>query len=215
MTRWALPASDTYFAPILAADERGFQLDHLELALSHCKSFRTAIDGGAHVGTWSVAMSKRFEYVMAFEPALDTFKCLVKNLDRHACVNVGACPGALGAQPGHGTMVDDPKRLGNTGARHLNGEGAGNTVIWPLDTFPGIKDVDFVKLDVEGYEYHALKGAENTLKRWRPVVLIEVKNFGSPRFGCHCEDAPRYLESIGYREVARMRNDRVYVSGAT
>lgn len=209
MTRWALPASDTYFAPILAADGRGFQLDHLEFALSHCKSFRTAIDGGAHIGTWSVAMSKRFERVIAFEPAPDTFKCLVKNLDERACVNVDAVPAALGAVRGCGNIVDDPKRIGNTGARHL-GAGMGNTGIWPLDNFE-LKDVDFLKFDVEGYEYHALKGAEQTLKRWRPLVLIEVKNFGVPRFGCHHEKAPEYLASIGYREVARMRNDRVYV----
>lgn len=205
---WALPAADRYFGSILAQDPRGFEIDHLETALKHCTSFRTAVDGGAHVGTWSAAMAKRFARVLAFEPAADTFACLSANL--FEVKNVDLYQVALGPQRGCGSIVDDPARPGNTGSRHLNVERPGETEIMALDEL-GLTDLDFLKLDVEGYELHALRGAEQTLKAYRPVVLIECKKFRPARYGVDAEAAALFLRTAGYREVARVRNDRVFV----
>lgn len=205
---WALPQSDRYFGPLLQEDPRGFQIDHLELALRHCKRFHTAVDGGAHIGTWSVAMAQRFERVIAFEPARDTFECLCENI--HGLKSVTPFMVALGAVQTNGSVIDDPTRPGNTGARYLNGIGAGECTIRPLDDFH-LEYVDFLKLDVEGYELHALTGAVQTLNRCRPVVMIEVKAFRPPRFGLSTDAADKFLRGVGYREVARARNDRVYV----
>lgn len=208
---WALPEADSYFGPMLAQDPRGFQIDHLDAALKHCTQFRTAVDGGAHVGTWSASMAKRFNRVMAFEPAKDTFACLSENL--HEAANVDLYPVALGAVRCSGRIMDDPTRPGNTGARHLNVTAAGETDILPLDGFE-LSDLDFLKLDVEGYELHALQGAAETLKRCWPVVLIECKRFKPPRFGVDTEAAARYLLDMGYREAIRMRNDRIFTKAA-
>lgn len=205
---WALPQSDRYFGPLLKEDPRGFQINHLELALRHCKRFHTAVDGGAHIGTWSVAMAQRFERVIAFEPARDTFECLCENV--HGLNNVTPFMVALGAVQTNGSVIDDPTRPGNTGARYLNGIGSGDCTIRPLDDFH-LEHVDFLKLDVEGYELHALTGAVQTLNRCRPVVMIEVKAFRPPRFGLPTDAADKFLRGAGYREVARARNDRVYV----
>lgn len=205
---WALPEADTYFGPMLERDPRGFQIDHLDAALRHCTQFRTAVDGGAHVGTWSAAMGKRFARVLAFEPAHDTFVCLSENL--HDVANVDLYCVALGAVRCSGRVMDDPTRPGNTGARHLNVAAPGETEILPLDGFE-LPDLDFLKLDVEGYELHALQGAAETLQRCAPVVLIECKRFKPPRFGVDEEAAGTWLKGAGYREATRMRNDRVFV----
>lgn len=209
--KWSLPLGDTYFASILAQDPRGFEIDHLDLALAHCKRFRTAVDGGAHVGTWSVAMAKRFEHVLAIEPAVDTFACLTANIA--GIPSITAHLKALGASQGSGRIADDPTRVGNTGSRHLADVGQAKAVeIVPLDEFQ-LMNLDFLKLDVEGYEAHALAGAANTIARWHPVVMIECKKFQPPRFGSSPEAAVHLLAEMGYREVARARNDRVYVHG--
>ncbi|MBC7947567.1 MAG: FkbM family methyltransferase [Chitinophagaceae bacterium] len=45
-----------------------------------------------------------------------------------------------------------------------------------IDTFllPELKKLSFVKIDIEGAEYFALKGMEKTLQRFKPVILIEI-----------------------------------------
>ena len=41
-----------------------------------------------------------------------------------------------------------------------------------------LENVDFIKVDVEGYELEVLKGSENTIKSFKPVIFIEIaKNF--------------------------------------
>lgn len=45
-----------------------------------------------------------------------------------------------------------------------------------IDSFllPGLKNLTFIKLDIEGAEYFALKGMEKTLQKFTPVILIEI-----------------------------------------
>lgn len=208
---WWLPGADAYFAPFLEAAD-GFQLDHLEAALAHCRSWRCAIDGGAHVGTWTVAMAMRFAHVYAFEPAADTFSCLTRNVSERGLTNVIAMNVALGAESGVCVVTDDVTRVGNTGARYLkalNGAGGSRVSVLALDEM-GLTTVDFVKLDLEGYEHFALRGAEQTIRQCRPVVVVEEKNFGG-RYGQAAGAASALLRDWGAREVARAGKDVIFI----
>ena len=205
MRPWALPAADTYFAPLLEAEPRGFEIDHLDEALKHCKRWRCAVDGGAHIGTWAAYLAGRFERVIAYEPAPDTFACLENNLHPHGNARAVQC--ALGEKYGVAALSDDARRPGNTGARHLCK--GGGIEVRPLDR-EGYEELDFLKLDLEGYEYFALCGAYETLKRCRPVVLIEEKNGMAQRYGLAPAAARSLLEGLGAREVARVRNDCIF-----
>lgn len=200
--RWRLPETDSYFAPHMT--EEGFQIDHLRVALKYVRAWRTAVDGGAHVGTWTCWMAQLFERVAAFEPAEDTFECLFENTRR--LDNVVRLRAALGELPGMASVVDDARRPGNTGARYL---APGNDVeIVRLDDLE-LDDVDFIKLDLEGGELHALRGAEATLRRCKPVVCVEEKHFGG-RFGVQPGAALAFLRSLGATEAEVIRNDHVW-----
>ena len=203
---WAVPAADNYFRRFLDADPRGFQIDHLQEALKFCfECRRLAVDGGAHIGTWSRHLAAEFDRVMAFEPADDTYACLVENAIAHS--NVVPINKALGEVIGRGKIVDDPSRPGNTGARHL---GKGDSVdVIPLDEYD-LQDLDFLKLDVEGYEIEAINGAAETLKRCRPVVVIEVKKLRAER---DPKAAVKRLAQFNYAEASRVRNDYIFIYG--
>lgn len=205
MRRWALPEADSYFAPLM--DERGFQVEHLDAALKYVTGWRVAVDGGAHVGTWACEMAARFGCVLAFEPAADTFECLMENM--RGLSNVSPVRAALGVSHGYGRMVDDLTRPGNTGARWLDACGVGDVVVIALDdmTFAGL---DLLKLDLEGGELAALRGAEQTLRRYRPVVVMEVKRLGAGRPDPTL--AVWQLSEYGYAEVDRRGNDRIFVA---
>ena len=64
---------------------------------------------------------------------------------------------------------------GNTGHTHVDPSSAGgNTTIVRLDSL-NLQNVDYIKIDCEGFEYRVLQGAIETIKRCRPVVVIEQK----------------------------------------
>jgi hypothetical protein len=72
---------------------------------------------------------------------------------------------------------------------------------------------DLLKIDVEGGEYHVLKGAVETIQKYRPVVIMETdKKFSSRRFGVSNIRSIEFLRNqLRYREVAHMRPDRIFV----
>lgn len=55
-----------------------------------------------------------------------------------------------------------------------------------------------IKIDVEGAEHEVLKGAQETLSRFKPYLLIEVHSFALPEFGSSAEILSDFLNSIGY-----------------
>lgn len=210
MIDWQLPKTDLYFRKILQKSPEGFELDHLDFALQHCKQFRVAVDGGAHIGTWSVALAKRFQLVYAFEPAQDTFNCLALNT-KHI-YNVVRSRRALGEHDSHCLVKDDILRPGNSGARIVEwdvGFGNNNAQGVALDSYV-FEDVDFIKLDVEGGELLALKGATETIARYKPTIMIECKKFDPPRHGGP-EQAILFLKELGYKHVGGVNNDWVFV----
>lgn len=61
-----------------------------------------------------------------------------------------------------------------------------------------IDNVGFIKIDVEGHEESVVIGAEQTIRRWRPILLIEAEN--RHRDGA-VEKLTRRLESLGYNGI--------------
>lgn len=209
---WWLPDEDRYFAPFLERDN-GFQLERLAEALRYVTDWSIAVDGGAHVGTWSHNLAEHFEAVYAYEPQPETYKCLTRNMFCHR--NVRCYRAAISDRSGLVDMHLDAKhaRKGNTGSYYAQfaaeNSGAIATPCYPLDDL-GLSSLGLLKLDVEGAEILALRGAVETLRRCRPVVIMEEKAGYAARFGAQDGDAARFIEKLGAREVARIKADRIY-----
>jgi FkbM family methyltransferase len=183
-------------------DGRGtYQIKKIRAALSHCRSFRTAVDVGGHVGLWSMRLVKTFQVVHAFEPMAVFRECFERNLAGE--VNrVVLYPVALGRERGRVSMAYDPADSGGT---HVDAAVAGGDAeMLPLDEYD-FSDVDLVKIDCEGFEHHVIAGARETLLRCRPCVIVEQKphklgpNFGIK--GTPAVDALRQLGWIVQREI--------------
>lgn len=215
---WAFPDVDEFMSANLPDDGR-YQGDHLDAALRHVRGWATAVDGGAHIGTWSVPMSNKFSLVVAFEPSVDTFECLVHNLRERAAKNVDARNQALGAAPGKISMTIEGYERGiratadalktaatNTGARFTVPGGTIDRVM--LDSLE-LQSLDFFKLDVEGGEVEALMGARETLLRHRPIVLFEDKGFWK-RYGYKRHAPQEFLVSIGAHHLERVAMDEIW-----
>jgi FkbM family methyltransferase len=129
-----------------------------------------ALDIGANVGLWSRDLVKHFDKVIAFEPVSMFRECLAKNVTSE---RLWASPMALGDQDMLATMVITE---GNTGHSHIdpNKVGEGDVQVIRLDHL-NLEHVDYIKIDCEGYEYKVIRGAEQTIRRCRPIIVLEQK----------------------------------------
>ena len=157
-------------------------------AMKWCKQFRVAVDVGAHVGLFSYYLAQKFQTVEAFEPVAAHRECFIVNVTAPT-VNLHAV--ALGD---HDALIGMHTSNGSSGDSWVNG--LGDIPLARLDSF-NLQDVDFIKLDCEGGELAALRGAEETIMRCAPCIMVEQKKGRAQKYGLKETEAVTYLESMG------------------
>lgn len=204
---WAYPDADQFMADEMTPDG-SYQAGHLTAALAYVTDWSCAVDCGAHVGTWSRIMSGRFERVIAVEPSPDTFEALVANLAVFGCSNVEAKAVAVGSAPGQVHMEIEAKAaaLSNTGARYV--VPGGSIPVETIDSWD-LPSLGLLKMDIEGSEAQAIRGASETIRRCRPIVIYEDKGFVR-RYGDQKHAVSMLLQQLGYRELQRVKMDAIW-----
>jgi FkbM family methyltransferase len=208
VNRWAFPAVDEWICGHMDANGN-YQGEHLVKALSYVSDFKVAIDGGAHVGTWSKPMSLLFQRVLAFEPADDTFAALKQNMEEFGCKNVELYNAALGDKlaTGHMEQSRTGEEMHNTGARYLMP--VGDIPIMTIDSLK-LPWLGFLKLDIEGSELAAMHGGRKTIMRHRPIVLFEDKGNGKNHYGQKRNASSEFLAMLGYHHLERIGGDEIW-----
>ena len=182
-----------------------------------------AIDIGAHIGTHSLTFSRLVGekgVVYAFEPQAKIFTELVINLYLNECKNVKCHHLGLGQDEkemaiyfpsekwitenvsyhpfmlneGHGTLAE-------ISDQHKNEE---KVKIVRLDDFK-LENVSFIKIDVEGFENEVINGATETIKRNKPVMVVEIFSNGER------EKTIQSIESLGYRHIPIYMDDFLFI----
>lgn len=150
------------------------------------------VDAGAFNGDHAVryAQSVPKGVVYAFEPNWEAFECLFHNLRDHK--NAMCFQAALSDRYEQVELLRDI----NAGASHLRRAKGGVSCI-TLDSLH-LPRLDFFKLDVEGYELFALKGAEQTILTHRPTILVEMNMGTLARNGVAYKDVFEFLSRMGY-----------------
>ena len=172
---WWFPDAESHFPKMLkkSMDKGGpaeYQYQVRDRSMAHVKKRGIALDIGANVGLWSRSLCKNFNTVLAFEPVAIFRECLIRNVSAD---NLQVKNFALGDKRTQATMIITE---GNTGHTHIDPAtlGTGETEVYRLDDLD-LDEVDYIKMDCEGYEYRILQGAEETIRRCRPVVVVEQK----------------------------------------
>jgi FkbM family methyltransferase len=210
---WHFPDHEVHLVDWVAANgglvlngRKSYQGSKQLLAMRHCRSFHTAVDVGAHIGFFSYNLAQRFEVVHAFEPVAEHRECFAKNVTADEVV-LHDC--ALGAAPGWVSMSVTPGSSGDSKVASGQ-EVTDSTHMRTLDSF-NIRNVDFIKVDCEGYEENVLRGAEQTILQWKPTIIVEQKREMATRFGLQPLGAVEYLKGLGYKQVAEHGGDFVLV----
>jgi FkbM family methyltransferase len=136
-----------------------------------------AIDVGANEGVYAHAFASTGAFVEAFEPHPEYLDVLRAYARRHHNVHVHGV--ALGDRPHAATLhvpaIDGRPVPGRSSLQTVADEAMRYEVeVRTLDSFD-FEDVAVIKIDVEGRELDVLRGARETVKRCRPVLLLEVE----------------------------------------
>ena len=160
-----------------------FERAELAFAGESAKQGGWVFDVGGNVGVFSVAVAQQVASdarVVAFEPLPGNVARLRENLERCGLGNVDIAEVAAASAPGETDFLatDDSAYSGLVASV---GEGRkGHVVRVPLATIDSIWEsrgsprVCFMKLDIEGGELEALRGATRLLERCRPVLMVEA-----------------------------------------
>lgn len=130
------------------------------------------LDAGANVGYHSILMGSLapFGEVHSFEPT-DTHEMLMQNLKNAKLSNVTAVRKGLGATSE--VKIEKIYKIWGQAPEILQME------FISIDDYVeeiGFSRVDFIKIDVDGFDYEVLVGAKNTIEKFRPHVLIEINH---------------------------------------
>jgi len=140
----------------------------------------TVLDVGANIGFHSIYFSTlvgAVGRVIAVEPIKQNFKALQHNVLLNKLDNIILVEKAL-ANESKIINVHINNDAINPGAHSLLNEGIANTKVNCItgnDLLKklGISELDFIKIDVEGFELEVIKGLSDTIKTCRPIIIFE------------------------------------------
>jgi FkbM family methyltransferase len=135
------------------------------------------LDIGAHIGNHALVMTKYSKMVYCFEPDDDSIKILNKNVEENHIRNIKIFPFGLSDKNEELTFY----RQGSTFVSSLKKDDSqiesltckiGDEVIQENH----IEKIDFIKIDIEGFEGEALYGLKQSIQHSRPVIIMEWNN---------------------------------------
>jgi FkbM family methyltransferase len=139
-----------------------------------CPTGGTAVDVGAWYGPWTRRLARRADSVVTVEP----MPHLAALLRRSVPANVRVVEAAASDHAGTATIWTSAEGRGVRGISSLvRRDGHTCSIEVPLVTLDSLEltGVTFVKMDVDGHEVPALRGARETLRREQPALLVEVE----------------------------------------
>lgn len=198
-----MPDTDTHFERLITKRiNQGGPAEYQDLireeAYKHVTDFEICVDVGANVGLFAVPLSKKFKKIIAFEPVEQVYECLERNTQG---LNVELHKCALG---NINSTVDIEINNENTGMSFVkdNSLGNGNIKIKQMDNL-NLPKFGLLKLDCERYELEILKGAINTILKYKPIIIVE--QHPDTEF---C--AGVFLKSYGAKQLGRVKKDYIF-----
>lgn len=178
--------------------------------LSFLGNAKTIFDVGGNMGQTALAISQKVSHdatIYSFEPYPATYQKFKNNLLLNPLIkNIIAENIALGETESELLMFQDCAT--NSGGfrivydKEKNNSGVVKTQSTSIDSYVknnNISKIDFIKIDVEGFEMTVLKGAKNTLLNHRPKLFIELNDSNLNKQNASSKALITFLVSMGYK----------------
>ncbi|HMJ46820.1 MAG TPA: FkbM family methyltransferase, partial [Ferruginibacter sp.] len=174
------------------------------------KRAKIILDIGANNATSSLffANLNPGAVIIAFEPYPGNYKNALKNIALNSFANIEMFNVGLGDVNGSFQMYEvDPANNGMNRIIPVNNHYSCSEVrIITLDSFMAhhnIAGISVAKIDVEGYEYNVLKGGEQVIKKYLPLLFIELDDDNLKNNNASATELISLLGEYGYRNIRR------------
>ena len=154
------------------------------------------VDAGASLGDHASRYATKAGLVHAFEPQLESFECLRQN-----CSGLGVRMYRCGLSDHEGELTI--AKSSNVGASQIATNGDTPIKVITLDSL-GLAPA-LIKMDVEGHEAKALRGARLTIMRFRPILVIEVNKWALEPAGSSIRELWAELRGLEYAHCTDIR----------
>jgi len=168
------------------------------------------LEVGAHVGIFTILMARWAGpggRIHAFEPTPKTRAALeehlrLNELSERVTIIPSAVSDACGSMDFYvvsnspeNTLSPSHTRLKNAAAIRIN--------VTTIDNYCEENSIipSVIKIDIEGYELHALRGAKHILQKYSPVIVVEMHPMNWPEIGVERAQAEKILSEISYEII--------------
>ena len=187
----------------------GFIENSRQKLLRLIKKGNTIFDIGANVGDVSMNASIRVDVegkVFAFEPDEINFKRFQSNLLVNNFCNITIINKGMGNISGEYFLsIIDENNLGMNKIVPVANNIKGSYIdIITIDEYvkeKNIKNIDLIKIDVEGFEMNVLLGGKNSINRFKPKLFVELDNNNLKEQGFSAKEIISFLENKNYNIV--------------
>ena len=179
---------------LIRCQEKDTQPNQRKTALQYVKRWKNCIDIGSNVGMWTRELAQKFEQVYCFEPNPNFIECFNKNITEN---NVELFEFGLSNKEHTASQEFNSTQMTNT---------PGDVQCRTLDSF-NLNNIDFIKIDVDGFEANVVEGAVETITRNKPIINVEMKKQKRPEV---CNRVRRILYGLSYRPRKRTRSDEIW-----
>lgn len=190
-----------------------YEPNTIQYIIDHCDK-GDVIQAGAYFGDFLPGIAKNISEtakVWTFEPSAEYHRCaqitiLLNNLKNVNLFQVGL--GEAKSQLQLQIETEDGRRLG--GASRIIDSENGKFVPITIETLdnmiPEDRNISILQLDLEGFEIPALKGAINTIKRCKPILILEILSHNDILTNNWFQEN---ILSLGYKISGKVHNNTI------
>ncbi len=214
---YSISSDDDYLDHV----EGEFEPEMVSLFKSLIQPTDTVLDIGANIGCTSLLFGDLARKVYSFEPSPTTHRWLVQNVRMAKLNNVEPINLGLGKEAGTFELTFAPNNRSGGFVSNLTNASEGHQVeqitIAKGDDFireHQIAKVDFIKIDVEGFEQSVIEGLAETIAREQPIVALELNHWclnafqrtSVPDFFDFLRSVFPYLYAVDMRYTSNLRD---------
>jgi len=201
--KWVWPAIDQNSWE--AQNEHVGLVNHI---LPYVTNKNIMIQAGGNCGFILSTFVDHFKTIYTFEPDPVNFYCLNQNVTAQNVFKMHACLGKTKETVNVKQLIRED-RPHDTGGVHVHGSGLTPTIV--IDEL-NLIGCDLIQLDIEGYELNALMGAIETIKKYKPVICVELCEKWLNRYNNTSADVYDFLTSLNYKLIDNEGVDKIFIS---